>query len=133
MTPWGRPLAEWWRRLVAIVIDGVLLGIVSLFISFAFTIYVRGLVSLVLGIAYYGYMNGERGQTIGKMAMGIRVGREDNGGLIGFGQGALRYFVQWLLFLACVIPGIIDSLVPLSDARRQSWHDKVVHSVVFEA
>jgi uncharacterized RDD family membrane protein YckC len=94
---------------------------------------VRGLVGLALGLVYYGYMNGERGQTLGKMVMGIRVGREDNGQLLGFGQGALRYFIQWLLFVACVIPGIVDSLSPLWDPRRQSWHDKVAHSVVFDA
>jgi uncharacterized RDD family membrane protein YckC len=38
-----------------------------------------------------------------------------------------------VLFLACLVPGIIDALLPLWDPKRQSWHDKAVGTVVFDA
>ena len=135
-------LAEWWQRVVAIIVDGIPLAIVVSALAAAFDIdrsqpflspAYQGL-GLVLGLLYYGLMNGsESGQTLGKMLIGIRVRDADAGGPIGYGRGVGRYFVVWLLGLPCGIPALIDGLVPLWDNRRQSWHDKAVNSIVVKA
>jgi uncharacterized RDD family membrane protein YckC len=149
----GAPLAEWWQRAVALIIDGFVVGIPTLILYFilgaVFTsttvdqygyarqgIATGALILLILiGVGaqfgYYVYLNGgERGQTLGKMAMGIATRDESGTGPIGYGRAALRWLVILGLDLLCGIPLLIDYLSPLWDARRQAWHDKAVHSVV---
>ena len=96
-------------------------GFVTLFI----------LVSIPL-MLYYGIMNGsKRGQTVGKMALGIVV-RDATGGPIGFWRGVGRYAITVVFYVVFFIPYVIDNLSPLWDGRRQAWHDHVVHSVVVD-
>ncbi|MFN2506641.1 MAG: RDD family protein, partial [Acidimicrobiales bacterium] len=88
-------------------------------------------ISLVIGLLYSGLLEGSaRGQSVGKMALGIQVRDADSGGPIGFGKAVLRRLVYNLLFYALAIPGIINVLSPLWDARKQAWHDKAVNSLV---
>ena len=61
---------------------------------------------------------------------GVRFG---TGGAIGVGAGLARYGVMFVLFILCVIPELVDGLWPLWDKKRQTWHDKVVKSVVVDA
>jgi uncharacterized RDD family membrane protein YckC len=152
----SRPLAPWWKRLVAIIIDTAV-------ISFAFVI-IFGIIGALAGttttntttggttdsgsfgfagvlgiiilaalpsLIYYGIMNGsKRGQTVGKMAMSIAVRDARTGGPIGFWRGVGRYAISVAFELLLIIPYILDNLSPLWDIRRQAWHDKVAHSVV---
>src|SRR5690348_11755040 len=82
------PRANFGQRLVAFIIDIILVGIVGGVLE----IIVGGraigsLVSLAIGIAYYGWLEGSNsGQTIGKRAMGIRVYDFRVGGPIGTGR-----------------------------------------------
>ncbi|HVF53144.1 MAG TPA: RDD family protein [Actinomycetota bacterium] len=156
----GGPLAEWWKRLVAAIVDGIIISIPSYIImlvlgvgyantaevtidpntgqitsgggGFLATMLISFAIILALGVAYYAYMNGVRGQTVGKILMKIKVVDENTGQVIGFGKGAIRYIVAGVLWMLCYIPGIVDSLMPLWDAKRQSIHDKVANSVVIE-
>ena len=134
-------LAEWWQRVVAIIIDGILLVIVLSVFARVLDIDTGGwinvrwqIISLIGGLLYYGFLNGsENGQTLGKMAIGIRVRDADTGGPIGTNRGFAREFVVWLLGLPFGILALIDGLWPLWDERRQSWHDKAVNSIVVKA
>ncbi len=67
------------------------------------------------------------GQTIGKRALNIRVIREDTGQLLTGGQAlgreAFAYFVSGQIFY-------LGYLWMLWDDQKQTWHDKVVSSVV---
>ena len=67
------------------------------------------------------------GQTIGKRALNIRVIREDTGQLLTGGQAlgreAFAYFISGQVFY-------LGYLWMLWDDRSQTWHDKVVSSVV---
>jgi uncharacterized RDD family membrane protein YckC len=150
-------LAPWWKRFLALLIDSMVLG-VAFFIFFAivgaatsnsnatatnnqplspgqavagvFVVFVLACIPFAL---YYGIMNGsKRGQTLGKMAMGIAVRDARTGGPIGFWRGVGRYAITVVFYAVFVIPYIIDNLSPLWDGRRQAWHDHVVHSVVVE-
>ena len=158
----GRVLAHWWKRVVAALIDGVILSIPSWILmgvlgaGFASTaectqdlttgiveceggggfiagMLISGLIIFLLGVAYTVYFNGgEKGQTVGKMVMKIQVRDEATGGPIGYGKAALRWIVTLVLSLLCYIPGIIDVLFPLWDPKRQTLHDKAANSVVID-
>lgn len=149
MSPSGRPVADWWRRLVAIIIDSLILIVVASILGSIFfgatrvttttsggfsidrsNLTGRWLLDFGIGLMYYGYLNGVIGQTIGKMALRIRVVDRTSGQAIGFGRGVVRYFVYSVLFALCLLPGIINCLSPLWDRMRQAWHDKAVGSLV---
>jgi uncharacterized RDD family membrane protein YckC len=99
---------------------------------FVAVLFVWFVVSIPAAI-YYAVMNGSpRGQTVGKMALGIAVRDARTGGSIGRWRGLGRYLITVLFAALFTIPYIIDSLSPLWDDRRQSWHDKVAGSVVVD-
>ncbi len=155
----GRPLADWWQRLVAIIIDALIIGIPRSIVtaviigSFASgggifstrwragTI-VAGIAFAIIGIVYFALLNGsERGQTVGQMALGIAVRDEATGGPIDPQRGAVRILVLYPGIIIGWIPilgGLADlwtliaGLSPLWDNRRQGFHDKVAHSDVIK-
>ena len=137
-------LASWWQRLAALLIDGLILGAVVLFTLLAAGMSLQevndtvwnassmAVIALfVLPEAIYDTaMVGARSQTFGKMVLGIAVVDASSHGRIGY----LRAFRRWLsttfLWALFTIPGIVDHLWPLRDARRQTLHDKFAGSVV---
>jgi uncharacterized RDD family membrane protein YckC len=150
-------LAPWWKRFVAISIDGVVLNVVAFVVlrviplpktSTTTTTTSSSHVSLVEALAilaavwliaaipfavYYGAMNGsKRGQTLGKMVLGIAVRDSRTGGPIGFWRGAGRFLIMVVFQILFFIPYIIDNLAPLWDMRNQAWHDKTARSVVVD-
>jgi uncharacterized RDD family membrane protein YckC len=151
------PLSPWWKRFLALLIDSMIIGAVLLIvlgiigaasrhtnsstttqhtlppgqaiIGFV-TLFILASIPLML---YYGIMNGsKRGQTVGKMALGIVVRDARTGGPIGFWRGVGRYAITVVFYVVFFIPYVIDNLSPLWDGRRQAWHDHVVHSVVVD-
>jgi uncharacterized RDD family membrane protein YckC len=123
-------LAEWPTRALAALIDFALLFVAGIILQVILPDSLASLVNLLLGLGYYGYMNGELGQTVGKQVMKIKVVNMETGSTIGLGMGIVRYLIWGVLFLACVIPGIVNALFPLWDAQKQTLHDKVVKSQV---
>lgn len=90
-----------------------------------------GLVAMVGALVYYAKLEGgPSGQTIGKKAMGIRVADATTGGPIGSGRALGRYlFKTFISGNVCAL----GYLWMLWDGRKQTWHDKVVTSVVVRA
>jgi len=73
------------------------------------------------------YKAGTTGQSVGKRVMGLKLVRESDGAVLGFGMAFVRD-------LAHVIDGAIcyiGYLFPLWDAKRQTIADKVVSTVVY--
>lgn len=133
----GRPLAEWWQRVAAVFIDGLLLFIPTLVafvvVASATTDFVGAVAALAVSTVYYASLNGgESGQTIGKKGLGIQVRDAAGHAPIGTQRGAIRYLVDGVISLAPVLVlfGIVDALWPLWDPMRQALHDKIVGSVV---
>lgn len=133
-------LAGFGRRTGARLIDGVLYLIVALIITFglyggedngaALTVL---LVLVVLGFAYESLMISRRGQTLGKMAVGIKVVRMDNGELLSYGSAAVREVIPAAASLVCGI--VLLPLLWLSfffdrSGYKQAWHDKAANDVV---
>jgi uncharacterized RDD family membrane protein YckC len=149
------PLAPWWKRLIAILLDAAIIGTVFL-IFFAILGALSttstdsttntnsggnvavGVIALIVlasipNMLYAGIMNGSRrGQTLGKMAMGIAVRDARTGDKIGTWRGIGRNAITIVFDVLLVIPSLLDSLAPLWDGRRQAWHDRVAHSVVVD-
>lgn len=74
-----------------------------------------------------------RGQTLGKMVMGIMVGNADDGGVPGWGKSIGRWALPNLVTLIPIVGGLLSLVVYLSlvwDDRRQGWHDKMATTVV---
>jgi uncharacterized RDD family membrane protein YckC len=158
----GRPLAEWWQRLVAIILDSVILGIVTGIISaiiiatghyrgnangiFSTHLDARhviaGLITFVIDLAYFAFLNGsEKGQTVGMMALGITVRDTNTGGQIDPQRAGIRIFVlypgillRWIPVLSLIagVYTIVVGLSPLWDKKREGWHDKVAKTTVIK-
>ena len=138
-------LAGWGSRFAAYLLDALIL-LLPLAVFFAIVIATNPdddsgawavlglayLATIVLPFVYFTVMHGgERGQTYGKRALGIRV-VDQNGGSIGYGSAFGRYAITFLFGLF-VLPVVLDYLWPLWDRRNQALHDKVASSLVVRA
>jgi uncharacterized RDD family membrane protein YckC len=123
---YGGPRAGWWRRFAAALIDGIIVVIPGTILGR--TLGTGGsLLALALYVCYYGYFEGSAsGQTVGKRGMGIRVYDLRGRGPIGFGRGVGRYFARIL----SAIPLFLGYFWMLWDGEKQTWHDKLVSTVV---
>jgi uncharacterized RDD family membrane protein YckC len=138
-------LAGWWPRVGAYLLDGLLLFLpLTLIFGILFALDpsddsaawawlgIGYIVSIAVPFAYFTIMHGgERGQTYGKRALGIRV-VDDKGGSLGYGRAFGRYALMFVFGLFFV-PILLDLLWPLWDEKNQALHDKVVSSLVVRA
>src|SRR2546427_5727152 len=121
------PRAGFGQRLVAAIIDGILVGIVGGVLQLTLRNGLGWIASVAIGVAYYGWLEGSpSGQTIGKRTLGIRVYDLRQGGPIGTGRAIGRYFARWV----SAIPCLLGYFWMLWDKEKQTWHDKLVGSVV---
>jgi len=119
------PRAGFWRRTGAWLFDAIVLGLISSVIGGL--IGGHGEISLPLWWAYGTLMEGSsRGQTLGKMAFGIRVVDPHTGRSIGFA----RAFIRQVVALISVICLFLGDLWMLWDGERQCWQDKAAGDVV---
>ncbi|MBP2070853.1 RDD family protein [Thermoanaerobacterium butyriciformans] len=116
--------AGFWRRFVAYIIDGLILGIIeAIFISAKMPYAV-----LFVGWLYYALMESSSTQaTLGKMALGLYV-TDLNGDKIGFGRATGRYFGKiisgLILFVGFMMAGWT--------ARKQALHDIMAETLVLK-
>ena len=129
-------LAGWWRRFGAIILDGLIIGIpINILLAAAGAsgntgvLVVVYLLAIAGGIAYQVLMIGSKGQTVGKMAAGVKVVRHDSPAPIGYGLAAGRYFSTFL----SAIPCYLGFAWPLWDDKNQTFHDKICSTVVVRA
>lgn len=132
------------RRLAAILLDALLLGVLGMFVAFAIgmvgvfvDMYTPNrplplsslivICTLVFSVAYYVVAWSRTGQTIGKTMLGIKIVGTDGKPLSG-GQAFLR-------FIGYLVSGIVFALGfiwVLFDRKRQGWHDKISGSYVVD-
>jgi len=123
------PRSGFWRRFAAVFIDSIILGIVQGILTAALSdsVAVAYILSTLIGWGYYTYFEGgPRGQTVGKMALSIRVIDLATGSPIGYGRGFIRQLVK-------IVSGavfLLGYLWMLWDREKQTWHDKAAGSVV---
>jgi uncharacterized RDD family membrane protein YckC len=134
--------AGFWIRVVAIIIDSIVLGVVNWVLTFALlgssfslgdpTAFGTGLamsylISFVLQGLYFTLMeSSERQATLGKMAVGIKVGDERGQRLTfpnALGRWASKILSALTLFIGYIMVGF--------DTRKQGLHDKIANTVVY--
>jgi uncharacterized RDD family membrane protein YckC len=128
-----------WIRFVSLLIDSI---IITLLIWTLGTILGLGMMKLgiipwwwglayvLIYIGYFVVMEGNNGQTIGKMITKIRVVREEDGGKIDLEQSLIRNILR-------IIDGLINYLVGAvliwRSAKKQRLGDSIAKTVVVRA
>jgi len=74
-------------------------------------------------------LQGRNGQSWGKQVLGIRLARADDGQSVGGAIALLRDLAHLLDALPCILFPI-GFLFPLWDAKRQTFADKIMNTVV---
>jgi uncharacterized RDD family membrane protein YckC len=160
MLPTRPPIAGFWRRLFAWIIDGLILGVLGQILGFIFSsfFYQLGpygrLIGLLFVLPYFGILNSTigGGQTIGKRLMHIAV-RDRENNPISLGKSLLRIIIlyvpillnNWSLpilrnpFLAFIVAMIVFGLggavfytMIFNRKPRQGYHDMLLGTYVVD-
>jgi predicted Zn finger-like uncharacterized protein len=140
-TPVAHPKAGFWVRVLASMIDGLILGVVQfgigLILGFAggaaggegFALFaITWLCSVVISVTYYVFFTGYNGQTPGKMALRLQVIRCD-GTPVGYGKAFLREIP--CKFISGILLGI-GYLMVAFDQQKQGLHDRMAGTYVIK-
>ena len=124
-----------WIRVVAYIIDAILLSVAAGVIGVVtgggyddleHINYSGSGISLVVGWLYFALMeSSERGATVGKMAVGLRV-VTDQGLRLSFLHATGRYFAK---FISAIILGLGFLMIAFSD-RKRGLHDMIAGTLV---
>ena len=126
-----------WIRFISFLIDtivlGVLIGVIGSILGFSVVSRTAGwgfgLLSFIIFLAYFTYLEGSKGQTIGKMVTKIKVVRED-GGMIDMNQAFTRNILRVIDGLLAYLIGAI--LIWRSE-KKQRLGDRIAKTVVIKA
>jgi len=126
-----------WMRFISFLIDtivlGVFIGVIGSILGFSVVSRTAGwgfgLLSFIIFLAYFTYLEGSKGQTIGKMVTKIKVVRED-GGKIDMNQAFTRNILRVIDGLLAYLIGAI--LIWRSD-KKQRLGDRIAKTVVIKA
>jgi uncharacterized RDD family membrane protein YckC len=132
------------RRILAIIVDGIIVGLPTGLMAALLGVVSSGggevsaslegvaglfvaLISVALYFGYYVLMEGYLGQTLGKMLLGIKVVKEDDGGVPGVKAAAIRTVLR-------IVDGLFSYLVGfiavLASAKNQRLGDMAAHTLV---
>ncbi|MET7489787.1 RDD family protein [Streptomyces sp. NPDC005538] len=123
------PYANWGQRFLGTLVDGLVF-----LVPYILIIVGRGNAALtgigavlILGLAIWQLIQeGKTGQTVGKKALGIRLVRESDGQPLGVGMAFVRRLAHFVDSIACYL----GWLWPAWDAKRQTFADKIMGSIV---
>lgn len=129
-----------WIRLVAYIIDAILISVVLGVVTSIFGVRYMdmddmsqidptvNLLSLAVAWLYFALMeSSERGATVGKMAMGLRVVTND-GKRLSFMNATGRYFAK---ILSAIIFCIGYIMIAFTD-RKRGLHDMIASTLVIK-
>jgi uncharacterized RDD family membrane protein YckC len=139
----GRQLANWLQRVGAYLIDYLISAIpviLVLIFASAFTstssnasaeasgglVFLAYLATFVIWVYNRSILMGRTGQSWGKKALNLRLVRMADGQPLG----GLLCFVRDIVHVVDAIPCLLGYLFPLWDARRQTFADKIMNTVV---
>ena len=128
------------RRIGATLVDGVLFAPVFLGMSVVFGTYAVGggqvefnltglpfALFVLTYLLYYGLFETWRGQTVGKMVLGIRVVRRDTGEVPGAGAVAVRTLLR---LLDALFFYLVAFVAVLASSRNQRLGDMAAGTLV---
>ena len=125
-----------WPRFVAVVIDGIIISLLMGVLGSVLGVNDYGrtpiwfsIISFIVYVGYYTYLEGTNGQTVGKMVMKIKVVRED-GGKIDMNAALTRNILR-------VIDGLfaylIGAILIWRSPKKQRLGDSIAKTVVIKA
>ena len=129
------------RRVVATLFDGLVLGLAYWLVAWAFgTVTSAGpyswtaqtstgptLLYVLCALAYFVLLEGYRGQTLGKMVVGVRVVDEQTGQVPNLGKAAIRTVLR---LVDGLLGYLVAFIVVLVSSRRQRIGDMAAHTLV---
>ena len=124
-----------WMRLAAAMIDFLIISVampITRILGSATGFFMRmravsPVVTFLLVFWLYSWLlTGLRGQTVGKMLLGIKV-IDEEGNVPGLGRAALREILGKLISFVVLYLGF---LWIAWDRQKQGWHDKIAHTYV---
>ncbi len=131
----GERLAAWGWRLLAYIIDVILIGIV---VGILLSVFNTGetatsILGVIAWIIYRTVMVGTRGATLGQGLLGLRVAERDNrtANPPSWNVAAIRGVSAPILFVIPLV-GLINGLMPLFNQERQALHDMIAKTVVLK-
>ena len=117
--------ASLFKRFLAMLIDGIILGIIETICAKFMGHKLGGTLTFFVGMAYFVALETSESQaTFGKSVLGLRV-TDMHGQTISTGAAILRYFVKSFVFF-------ISVFLVLFSSRKQALHDIVAGTVVVE-
>lgn len=121
-------------RLGAALVDFLIIQVAVFFVSVALRIGIGyaalGPIFSILLYWLYGWLLiGLKGQTVGKMAIGIKV-VDQQGNIPGLGRAALREIAGKIVSAIAIFIGFFWIL---KDEKKQGWHDKIAGTYVVKA
>lgn len=117
-------------RFLAVLIDIVILGIIEAILG-AVT-HGSGLgsfLAFVISLGYYIVMEGQRGATVGKMALGLRVVNVD-GTPITMNQSVIRNLLRIVDAIPAMIPYLLGAILVWNSPLKQRCGDRVAKTIV---
>jgi uncharacterized RDD family membrane protein YckC len=119
-------------RFVAALIDAVIIFIIAGILAIPFQNQLSGAVSLLVFLLYFILLEGAYSQTVGKMAVKIKVVRED-GTKIDYTDAVVRNVLRLIDLIPYFIPYLLGAILIWSSDKQQRLGDRVAHTVVVKA
>ncbi|TPQ20268.1 RDD family protein [Streptomyces sporangiiformans] len=142
------PLADSGKRILARLIDMLLVGVVVWLVAWGFNVneydvdgenieygksFGQSVIAAVLYVAYDTFMTTQTGQTLGKKLLNLRVANLDNGATPSAQTSLVRALVLWVPFAfccACIWTAIAGGWSFFDKPYKQGIHDKAAKTVV---
>jgi len=135
--------AGFWRRFFAMVIDGLMILVLSVFLVFFIGFFVGGVLQasdFIEGIGAYATLidmlilwlyfalqeSGSKQATLGKRVLGIYVTTEDEQPL-SFAQASIRHFSKYLSSIF-----LIGFIMAAFTQKKQALHDIIANALVLK-
>jgi uncharacterized RDD family membrane protein YckC len=141
-------------RFVALLIDVIILGIISAVITAPFRIPTTititnvtngtsqitsvtanpfvafgSLIAVIIDLLYFTFLLGAYGQTVGKMAVKIKVVKED-GTKISYADALVRTILYVIDAIPYIIPYLLGAILIWTSDQKQRLGDRAAHTVV---
>jgi len=146
--------AGFWARFVAMFVDGVIYGLAMTPVQLLVNFLVMGSIAVSPGAngqvdmnekfllatainyalsfagatLYFGYFYSKKGATPGKMLMGLRVVRTDNGANVGYARAFSREVIGKMLSMILVVGYIL----PIFRKDKRALHDLMTGTQVIQ-
>jgi len=126
--------AGFWIRVVAFIIDSVILYVINLIVGVVLNPSTTGRsgIQTLLGIIYFTYFWSASslwpGQTVGDKLLNLRVIKTD-----GTDLTIIQAFIRYVGLVVSILVIFIGVIWVAFDPNKQGWHDKIAGTYVVKA